>query len=194
MQLRLFRVADPCYIAVQLETGEGHGRLLVCPFDSTIEQIADQSTCERSEIDRIAVGFARENEFRPSNLRFDPQGMADFVVMAKGEPARVVVHVTRDARGVDESFVRLLLEGIDGATRLYLVTAPETIEHLPERIILTAGTAVAVEGISLQRAPVSSFDALAITVWDSLTGSCVKLRKAETAPRLLRLQKRGPTT
>lgn len=182
MKLQLYRVSDPDYLAVRVVTSRGVGRLLLCRFDVTVEEIAVKALREELEIERMASGFTRENNFRKSHVRYAPARGADFVVSTNGGTS-CVAHVAIDIRGIDWSFVRLLVEDLERPACVYLVTSADVAHRVPQGLVTVGDNDVAVRCFSVDRHPLwTSFDALAVEIWDTLVGPSLALRSPLEVP------------
>lgn len=207
--LDLHRVNDPRFVAVDVPAKPPRGRRrMICPVDSTVEELSARHVLEDGQRERILAAFEVENAWRiehrvPSEplVSFGPGVRGDIEARAgfnwrpsststKAPPDSALVHVLLDATGADEAYLHWLLDEGD-YNFVYLVTPPETARHLPEEIE-HAGRKVQIRRFPWIRDPGSGgFDPLATGVWFELAGPQFSLRRAVPAEEPIVLVK-GP--
>jgi hypothetical protein len=210
--LDLHRVSDPRFVAVDVPVKPPRGRRrMICPVDSTIEELSARHVLEDAQRERILAGFEAENAWRIEHrgageplVTFGPGVRGDIEARAgfnwrpsststKAPPDSALVHVLLDATGADEAYLHWLLDDGD-CNFVYLVTPPETAPHLPEEIE-HAGRKVQIRRFPWIRDPASGgFDPLATDVWFQLAGPNIALRAPVVAPTKITLVKKPTKT
>jgi hypothetical protein len=199
MNIRLHRVHDPRFMAVDVPASTFGMRRVICTTDVSPEELQAQCVLEWGQCERLLRDFAVEDEWRtahrlPSEPRVsygrgergELRARADSAWrQANPEPAIAVVHALLDASGTDEAFLKWLL-GDEPAAFLFLVTPPDTARHLPPSID-HGGTATAIRVFPWVREKTAkSFDVLAEAVWFELSGPTMALRERVKAVRPIR--------
>ena len=155
--LDLHRVSDPRFVAVDVPVKPPRGwRRMICPVDSTIEELSARHVLEDGQRERILAGFEAEDAWRIEHrgtgeplVTFGPGVRGDIEARAgfnwrpsststKAPPDSAVVHVLLDATGADEAYLHWLLDDGD-YNFVYLVTPPKRLGTSPRRSSMSAG-------------------------------------------------------
>ena len=195
MDLRLDRVSDPRFMAVEMPIEPARTRRLIARADASLDELHAQATLELGERARVLREFEVEADWRtthrtPSEPRvtYGSGARADILARADASwrhsipaPPTALVHVMLDASGADTDFIAWLL-GDDAIAYLYLVTPVATAAHLPASFE-HRGQRVELRAFAWTRDPVDKyFDPLAVQVWFDLGGPNLALRRRVIAP------------
>jgi hypothetical protein len=198
--LALHRLHDPRFLAIDVPVAPPRlERRVICPVDTSIEELAARLVLETGLRDRILAGFEVESAWRAEHLgasepsvnvengvRGDIELRAAFSwrpssSSAKKPPDSALVYVTLDASGADEDFLHWLV-GEGDETFVYLVTPVETALHLPETLEHDGRTVVIRRFGWTRELEHGCFDPLASAVWHDLAGPSLALRRDLPGP------------